>query len=84
MANWLSNLLVRLDPKEHSPGSTRHLGRISKRGDRYLRMLLTHGARSVLRSTVVATGAGREIEPFAEGTVRRSKKVSREAFVMPA
>ncbi|MEQ8487053.1 MAG: transposase, partial [Pseudomonadales bacterium] len=26
----------------------RYLGRISKRGDRYLRMLLTHGARSAL------------------------------------
>ena len=43
-----------LTPKEHSSGSTRHLGRISKRGDRYLRMLLTHGARSVLRAASVA------------------------------
>ena len=40
-ASWFG-----LTPKEHSSGSTRHLGRISKRGDRYLRMLLTHGARS--------------------------------------
>ena len=47
-------LLVRPHPKEHSSGSTRHLGRISKRGDRYLRMLLTHGARSVLRAATVA------------------------------
>ena len=39
-ASWFG-----LTPKEHSSGSTRHLGRISKRGDRYLRMLLTHGAR---------------------------------------
>lgn len=37
-----------LTPKEHSSGLKRHLGRISKRGDRYLRMLLSHGARSVL------------------------------------
>ena len=35
----------------------RNLGRISKRGDRYLRMLLTHGARSVLRAASVATTA---------------------------
>ena len=48
-----------LTPKEHSSGSTRHLGRISKRGDRYLRMLLTHGARSVLRAATVAQRAGR-------------------------
>jgi transposase len=37
-----------LVPKEHSSGETRRLGRISKRGDCYLRMLLIHGARSVL------------------------------------
>ncbi|MGH2620770.1 MAG: IS110 family transposase [Anaerolineales bacterium] len=35
-------------PKEHSSGSSRHLGSITKRGDPYLRTLLTHGARSVL------------------------------------
>lgn len=37
-----------LTPREHSSGSVRRLGAISKRGDIYLRMLLTHGARSVL------------------------------------
>jgi transposase len=51
-----------LTPKEHSSGSTRRIGRISKRGDRYLRMLLTHGARSVLRAATTATRAGRLID----------------------
>lgn len=37
-----------LTPREHSSGAKRQLGRISKRGDPYLRMLLIHGARSVL------------------------------------
>ena len=37
-----------LTPRERSSGSTRRLGGISKRGDRYLRMLFIHGARSVL------------------------------------
>jgi transposase len=37
-----------LTPREHSSGSSRRLGRITKRGDPYLRMLLIHGARSVL------------------------------------
>ena len=37
-----------LTPREHSSGLRRQLGHISKRGDTYLRMLLTHGARSVL------------------------------------
>jgi transposase len=38
-ASWLG-----LTPKEFSSGSTRTLGHISKWGDLYLRMLLTHGA----------------------------------------
>ena len=37
-----------LTPRESSSGNTRKLGRISKKGDPYLRMLLIHGARSVL------------------------------------
>jgi len=37
-----------LCPRESSSGSVRRLGRISKRGDTYLRMLLIHGARSCL------------------------------------
>jgi transposase len=37
-----------LTPREHSTGMRRRLGAISKQGDSYLRMLLTHGARAVL------------------------------------
>jgi transposase len=37
-----------LTPREHSSGFRRRLGRISKRGNTYLRMMLTHGARSAL------------------------------------
>jgi transposase len=37
-----------LTPREYSSGLRRRLGRISKNGDAYLRMLLIHGARSVL------------------------------------
>lgn len=37
-----------LTPREYSSGRRRRLGRISKYGDVYLRMLLTHGARAVL------------------------------------
>lgn len=42
-ASWLG-----LTPRESTTGTRRYLGRISKRGDRYLRCLLTHGARAVL------------------------------------
>jgi transposase len=41
-----------LTPREHSSGLVRRLGAISKRGDVYLRMLLTHGARSLLAAAV--------------------------------
>ena len=44
-ASWLG-----LTPRESSTGDRRYLGRISKRGDVYLRCLLTHGARAVLLS----------------------------------
>jgi transposase len=37
-----------LTPKEDSSALRRRLGAISKQGDVYLRMLLTHGARSFL------------------------------------
>jgi len=39
-----------LVPREFSSGETQRRGRITKRGDSYLRMLLIHGARSVLVS----------------------------------
>ena len=39
-----------LTPREHSSGNVRRLGRISKRGDVYLRTMLIHGARSLLWS----------------------------------
>ena len=45
-----------LTPREHSSGNRRRLGRISKRGDCYLRMLLINGSRTVLwRSRKVET-----------------------------
>jgi transposase len=37
-----------LTPRERSSGGRRRLGAISKRGDSYLRMLLVHGARSLM------------------------------------
>jgi len=37
-----------LTPRQFSSGNKRVPGRISKRGDKYLRMLLIHGARAAL------------------------------------
>jgi len=39
-----------------------NLGRISKRANRYVRTLLTHGARSALRTATVARRAGRKLD----------------------
>lgn len=39
-----------LVPREHSSGTQRRLGSITKRGNGYLRYLLVHGARSVVRT----------------------------------
>ena len=55
-ASWFG-----LTPREFSSGNTRHLGGISKRGDRYLRMLMTHGARSVLRAATLARNQGKTV-----------------------
>jgi transposase len=52
-ASWFG-----LTPREHSSGNARHLGRISKRGDAYLRTLLIHGARAVLRAASISQHRG--------------------------
>ena len=51
-----------LTPREHSSGHRRRLGRVTKRGDVYLRTLLTHGARAVLRSAKVAQKKGQPLD----------------------
>jgi transposase len=51
-----------ITPKEHSSGELRRLGRISKAGPCYLRMLLTHGARSVLQAAARARSQGRDCQ----------------------
>lgn len=43
-AAWLG-----LVPSQHSSGGKERLGAISKRGDKYLRTLLVHGARSTIK-----------------------------------
>jgi transposase len=50
---------LRLTPRERSSGNTRRLGAITKKGDVYLRMLLVHGARSVLARAKQTTDPAR-------------------------
>lgn len=58
LAAWLG-----LVPRQHSSGGRDRLGRISKRGDGYLRRLLVHGARAVLRwsRSTGENGSGRTV-----------------------
>jgi transposase len=57
LASWIG-----LTAREHSSGSSRHLGRIDKRGDGYLRTLLIHGARSVLNAAKGAAARRRPLD----------------------
>lgn len=63
-----------LTAREHSSGERRRLGGISKRGDRYLRTVMIHGARSALVAARRAERAGRpldELRRWALETERR-------------
>ena len=60
--------------REYSSGSTRRLGRITKQGDRYLRTLLIHGARSALLAARRKAKSGQalsRIEQWALATEQR-------------
>lgn len=55
-----------LPPREHSSGNTRRLGRMTKRGDSYLRTLLIHGARSALLAAKLAQKQGKPLDRTQE------------------
>lgn len=57
LSSWLG-----FTPKEHSSGSTRQLGRMSKCGDVYCRTLLIQGARAVLAAAKRAQAAGKPLD----------------------
>ena len=63
-AGWLG-----LTPREHSSAGHRHLGGICKRGDRYLRYLLTHGARAVLAAAHRRRRADQPLSPVQQWAV---------------
>jgi len=60
-ASWMG-----LTPREHSSGSRRRLGAITKAGNPYLRSLLTHGARSVLFAARRRARAHRPVPPLQQ------------------
>ena len=72
-AAWLG-----LTPRQNTTGGIRRLGRVTKRGDVYLRTLLVHGARSELRYTAARTDAKSR---WAE-TLKQSKSWNKSAVAL--
>lgn len=70
LASWIG-----LTPREWSSGARRTLGRISKRGDVYLRMLLTHGARSVLNRAKQLARAGKPLSRLQRWALQLEQRV---------
>jgi transposase len=75
-ASWFG-----LTPKEHSSGNTRRLGRISKLGDAYLRVLLTHGARSVINAATMKRKAGHPLDRLRTWTLDIEARSNRNKAV---
>jgi transposase len=70
LASWLG-----ITPKENSSGSRRRMGRISKQGDRYLRTLLIHGARSALTAAQVRQRSGRPLTQLQQWGLQKTKEL---------
>ena len=68
LASWLG-----LTPRESSSGGKRHLGRISKQGDPYLRMLLIQGARSALITAGQRERAGKPLTRLQQWAVEKAR-----------
>ena len=80
LAAWMG-----LVPRQNSSGGKQNLQGISKRGDTYLRTLMIHGARSVVRvagnKPVLSTAEGAEPESWLRKIMgRRNKNVAAVAL----
>jgi transposase len=64
-AAWLG-----LTPRQHSTGGKTQLGRITRRGDAYVRTLLVQGARSALQ-TAMASKAPSRLQAWMVATYKR-------------
>jgi transposase len=69
LSSWLG-----VTAKEFSSGERRHLGSISKRGDKYLRTLLIHGARSALTAARRRAKAGRPLDALQRWALQTEQR----------
>ena len=72
LSAWLG-----LVPRQHSSGGKDRLGRISKRGDGYIRRLLVHGARTVLTLAPCQAGHGARLDRPAPGAAADERRAGR-------
>lgn len=68
LACWLG-----LTPRESSSGGRRRLGRISKQGDAYLRMLFIHGARAALKGARRLRSRDQSLSQLQQWALRRAQ-----------
>src|SRR5688500_567947 len=69
LACWLG-----LTPREFSSGGRRRLGRISKQGDPYIRMLLVHGARAALNAGRRLAAADKPLTQLQAWALQRARE----------
>lgn len=69
LASWLG-----ITPRESSSGNRRHLGRITKQGNTYLRTVLIHGARTVLTFAKKAIKAGKPLNRLQHWAINLEKR----------
>lgn len=70
LSAWLG-----ITPREYSSGNHRYLGRISKRGDKYLRTLVIHGARSVMARIKVMQRSQQKLTTLQQWAVQLEQRV---------
>lgn len=66
-----------LTPRESSSGHIRRRGRITKRGDVYLRTLLVHGARAALTAAQTARKRGRTLDRTQRWVLDLAERIGR-------
>lgn len=66
-----------LTPKETSSGNSRRLGKLTRRGDVYLRTLLIHGARSLLQCAEVKRRKGKPLDKLSAWALGLGERVGR-------
>lgn len=69
-SSWLG-----LTCREYSSGQTRRLSRITKQGDRYLRMMLIHGARAALMAARRKAANGKQLTRLETWAVNTQARV---------